>query len=262
MFRTPIVRALAALLVVVSMQTVPAAHSARPLRISSHWAGYVDTAAGRSFTGVEATWVQPAIRCDRPNSSAAFWIGLGGAGRSADGLEQIGTSADCSNDLVPSYSAWSELIPVPAAPIDLPITVAPGDTLTAQISARDTSVTLSIRNLMTGEAFSTQTTAPLVDLSSAEWIAEAPALCLVYCMLLPLANFGTVTFQHATATIDAHTGTIDDLEWSQQPLMLTTGIDQPVAFPSVLSADGGSFSVRWRGTNRRRRHHLLARERR
>jgi hypothetical protein len=43
---------------------------------------------------------------------------------------------------VPSYSAWSELIPVPARPIELPIGVAPGDRITAQISARGATVTL------------------------------------------------------------------------------------------------------------------------
>jgi len=74
-------------------------------------------------------------------------------------------------------------------------------------------------------------------------------------MLLPLANFGTALSNTQQPRSYARAGTFDDLEWSQQPLMLTTGIDQPVAFPSVLSADGASFSARWRGTNRRRRHH-------
>ena len=72
-------------------------------------------------------------RCDRPESSAAFWVGLGGAAPDSRGLEQIGTSADCSERFLPSYSAWYELIP--AGPVELPLSVAPGDTLSAEVSA-------------------------------------------------------------------------------------------------------------------------------
>ena len=221
-------------------------------RISRHWAGYVATARGGSFTAVQATWVQPRIRCDRPNSSAAFWIGLGGATRTANGLEQIGTSAQCSETLVSSYSAWTELIPVPARSVELPISVAPGDTIAAQISTQGTTVTFTLRNVTTDEAFSTETTAFLLDLSSAEWIAEAPSFCLSRCTTLPLANFGTLTFTSATACADAHTGVITDSAWIHQPIKLTTTREQPAALPSVLSADGGSFSVRWRGAHRPR----------
>jgi hypothetical protein len=260
-------RLLAVLLVVLPMQSRPAgagATAAAPQlqptaagpvrRISERWAGYVARPRGGAFTAVQATWVQPRIRCDRPNSSVAFWIGLGGATRSAKGLEQIGTSAECSDTLVPSYSAWSELIPVPARPVELPISVAPGDTITAQISAGDTTVTFTLRNVTTDEAFSTETTARVLDLSSAEWIAEAPSFCLRRCTALPLANFGTLTFASATARVDAHTGTINDSAWIHQPIKLTTTREQPAALPSVLSADGRSFSVRWQGVRRHQKN--------
>src|SRR5207244_2474034 len=123
-----------ALLVAVPPQSLRLEHPGRVAsgyvrRISTHWAGYVDT--GASFTSVQATWVEPRIRCGKPAGSASFWIGLGGASTSADGLEQIGTSADCSEDFLASYSAWYELIPTPARAVDLPIAVAPGDTLRA-----------------------------------------------------------------------------------------------------------------------------------
>jgi len=260
---------LAALFVALPIQSLPvgaevtaASHPTRSApaspvrRISQRWAGFVATPRTGAFTAVQATWVQPRIRCDRPNSSVAFWIGLGGATRYARGLEQIGTSADCSDTLVPSYSAWSELIPVPARPIDLPIGVAPGDTLSAQISTHGGTVTLTIRNATTDEAFSTETTVDLLDLSSAEWIAEAPSFCLSRCTTLPLAKFGTLTFTTATARIGAHTGTIDDSTWTHQPIRITTTREQPSALPSLLSADGGSFSVRWQGPSRHSRHKL------
>jgi hypothetical protein len=251
---------LAALFVALPMQSLPvgaevtaASHQTRSApagpvgRISQRWAGYIAISRTDAFTAVQATWVQPRVRCNRPNSSVAFWIGLGGATGSATGLEQIGTSAACSDTLVPSYSAWSELIPVPARPIELPVSVAPGDTVTAQISTHGGTVTFALRDATTNQAFSTETTADLLDLSSAEWIAEAPSFCLYRCTTLPLANFGTVTFTTATARIGAHTGTIADSAWIHQPIKITTTREQPAALPSPLSADGGSFSVRWQG---------------
>src|SRR5690348_8029203 len=49
--------------------------------VSVNWAGYV--ADGASFSHVEATWTQPAVRCldagRRVSTSSGFWIGLGGA---------------------------------------------------------------------------------------------------------------------------------------------------------------------------------------
>jgi hypothetical protein len=263
-------RLVATLLVVLPIQSLSAGAGVRAAssqlratappvpvrRISSHWAGYVAIPRAGAFTAVQATWVQPRIRCDRPNSSVAFWIGLGGATRRATGLEQIGTSADCSDTLVPSYSAWSERIPAPARPVELPVRVAPGDTITARVSAGDTTVTFTLHNVTTDEAFGVETPARLVDLSSAEWIVEAPSFCLQRCTTLPMAKFGNLTFTSTTARTEGHIGTIKDSAWIHQRIKLTTTREQPAAMPSVLSADGRSFSVRWQGPHRRRGHHL------
>jgi Peptidase A4 family len=254
----------AAFLVVLQLTSLPAGATAiaassqvrptappGPVRgISRHWAGYVAVPRAGAFTAVEATWVQPRVRCDRPNSSVAFWIGLGGATRTARGLEQIGTSAECSDNLVPSYSAWSELIPIPARAVELPIGVAPGDTITAQLIVGETTVTFSLRNATTDEAFSAETPAPVVDLSSAEWIVEAPSFCLQRCTRLPLAHFGSLTFTSTTARIGGHTGTIKDPAWIRRPIRLMTTREQPSAVPSVPSADGRSFTVRWQAPRR------------
>ena len=247
-----------AVLVVATVGATPAHGSAHRLvrhslarRISTHWAGYVDSAAATSFTAVQATWVEPRIRCNRPNSSAAFWIGLGGATATATGLEQIGTSADCSESLLPSYSAWYEFLPAHAAPIELPVAIAPGDAVTARLDAHDTTVSLSVRNLTTGESFSTRATLPHLDRSSAEWIAEAPSACFFGCTTLPLATFGSITFKSASAVSGAHAGTIDDSGWSHKQVELVTTTGRSIAVPSHLSPDGGSFSVLCRHHPRR-----------
>jgi Peptidase A4 family len=105
-----------------------------------------------------------------------------------------------SSDFLSSYSVWYELIPVPAEPVQLPMTVAPGDKLVARIGTNGTTTTLAIRNVTTGKSLSIQTPTPQFELSSAEWIAEAPSVCLIYCAPLRLANFGTVTFRGASAS--------------------------------------------------------------
>ena len=219
---------------------------------SARWAGYVDTREGGAFTAVRATWVQPRIRCDRPGSSAAFWIGLGGATARPRGLEQLGTEADCSDDLTASYSAWYEL--VPARPIELPISIAPGDTISAELTVADRLVNLAIHDLTNRSAYTTQTATASIDLSSAEWIAEAPSFCLLHCTPLPLAYFRTVTFTSATTSLEGHTGPIGDSAWTSQRVMLKTPAREPRAVTSRLSADGKSFFVRWRDPNGHARH--------
>jgi Peptidase A4 family len=253
----PLVYATLALTLAIPPVAFARREAGSPVRpTSTRWAGYVDTSEGGAFSAVRATWIQPRIRCDRPGSSVAFWIGLGGATKRARGLEQIGTEADCSDYLAASYTAWYELIPVPARPIELPITIAPGDTVSAQLSTEDTTITLSIDNLTTGNAYTTQTTAKTIDLSSVEWIAEAPSFCLGHCTPLPLAGFRTVTFTNATTTsVDAHTGPIGDPAWTNQQVALVTAPREPQAVPSHLSADGKSFSVLWRDPNRHPHRH-------
>src|SRR5438034_1324789 len=81
---------------------------------------------------------------------------------------------------------------------------AAGGTLTAEVHADGTTVTLQLHDVTTGQSFSTQLTVADPDLSSAEWIAEAPASCSPFnpngCTIQPLANFGTVAFSAGSAT--------------------------------------------------------------
>jgi hypothetical protein len=236
---------------------------------SSNWAGYVvstpaadpatgATAAPLEFTNVTGTWVQPKGRCTRSStSSAAFWVGLGGASESSSGLEQIGTTIDCRNGAA-VHSAWWELIPAPAVPIRMKIVA--GDTITAAVLVRGTSVTLQLTNRTRGTRFTKTLTVAEPDLTSAEWVAEAPSLCSSAgrCRVVPLANFGAVRFTAAAATANAHPGVISDDAWTAQPVQLRAGADAGFggffggtgnstgnALPGGVSPDGRAFSVAW-----------------
>jgi len=210
-------------------------------QVTDGWAGYVVRAGAFSFAQVHARWAEPRVVCNRPGSAAAFWVGLGGAGRESRALEQVGTSADCSSRAQVSYSAWYQLWPAQA--VELPLAVRRGDVVDAAVKVDGTTVTIALRNLSTGAATRRATVMWEPETDSAEWIAEAPAMCFATCTLLPLATFGRVTFTKASATFGAHTGTIDDARWSTSRFTIGSATTRAVATPSALAEGGSSFAV-------------------
>jgi hypothetical protein len=235
---------MALLLVLVSTQSA----SSRPLdgsrlatqaTITPGWAGYLVGTGSDSFAEVEGSWVVPHVVCNQPGSSAAFWVGLGGASRTSNALEQIGTSADCSERALPSHSAWYQLFP--ASPVELPLAVRPGDTISAKVAVNASTVTLALRNLSTGTSFSTHLSMRSPETDSAEWIVEAPSMCFRTCAQLPLTAFDRVAFTNTSTTVGAHTGTIRDSAWASKPLAIRDR--KTSAVPSSLSGTGSSFAV-------------------
>jgi Peptidase A4 family len=225
----------------LSSAAAAAPRDAESTSVTHGWAGYVVSAGGASFEEVHGSWVQPRIVCNRPGSFAAFWLGLGGATTKSEALEQIGTSADCSERAVPSYSAWYQLFPARA--VEVPFAVRPGDTLAASISVSGRIVTLGLRNLTTDASYRTDvwTRAPEVD--SAEWIVEAPSICFTSCVQLPLADFGRVAFTDTSTTVGTHSGTIADAGWSRRRLEMGLRGGRRAAVPTALLRDGSSFAV-------------------
>jgi hypothetical protein len=225
---------------------------------SANWAGYAVTgsaaASPAKLTRVFGAWVQPEATCV-PGQAAysAFWVGLGGYNQGSQALEQVGTEADCSVAGQASYSVWYEL--VPAAPVTIKLAIRPGDSIVASVAVSGRSVTVQIRNYALKKVFTKKLTMKSHDVSSAEWIAEAPSACTRSgnCVPLPLANFGTVTFVSASATAAGHTGAISDPAWSAIAISLDEsglsanphGAASPTAAPGTLSRNGSSFGVSW-----------------
>ena len=229
--------------------------------VSANWSGYeVGGTAGNAnqqFSSVSASWIEPSVDCSTGQGDAAFWIGLGGAGQQSQSLEQVGTEADCNAGAAVDHFAWYEL--VPAAPVRLSLAISPGDHVSGNVTVAGTNVTVSLSDHTTGAAATKVLQMSDPDVSSAEWISEAPSSCdgSGSCQPVPLAGFGTVNFSNASATANGHTGTISDANWTAQPVQLSAGgsatgyaaaapvSDQssPDAAPSALSADGSSFSV-------------------
>jgi hypothetical protein len=142
--------------------------------------------------------------------------------------------------------------------VTIKLTVRPGDAISATVAVSGTTVSVRIANTTRGTVFAKSLTMPVApDVSSAEWIAEAPSTCGRYgCTPLPLANFGTASFTSASATTaDGHTGTISDPAWAATAVALqgtTAGrfrfaasLTVANAIPGALSGDGASFGVAW-----------------
>src|SRR5438067_4289968 len=145
------VAAVAAGLVLVSGSAQARAREPRAA-VTNGWAGYVVRTGAASFAEVGGSWVQPRVVCNRPGSSVAFWLGLGGATSDSQALEQVGTSADCSQRALVSYSGWYQLFPAP--PVELPLTIRPGDKLAATVAVAASAVTVELRDFTTGASFS------------------------------------------------------------------------------------------------------------
>jgi len=237
-----------------------------PDESSTNWAGYAvmspdATTTPMSFTSVTGTWTQVAAACGTgdANAASAVWVGLGGYSTTSQALEQIGTDADCSPSDTPSYYAWYEIVPDP--PVNLPLKINPGDTITTSVNVSGSTVLLQLKDHTRHVTFTKSLTASLLDLTSAEWIAEAPAECSsnTACKQLALTDFGSVSFARTYAVGNDADGTITGPGWSATAIQLvphaqrfygasnqsTSGTPGAGAMPYGLTANGTGFTITW-----------------
>ena len=244
-----------AVAVLLAVAAPAGARAASWATTSSNWAGYAASKPGLRFRRVSATWVAPTVKCTSGGRRySAVWLGLGGLHSDSKALEQVGTEADCGGGKA-YYSAWYEL--VPAAPVDVKLTVRPGDTISASVTVSGHKVKLFIANRTRGTSFAKQLRADQVDVTSADWIVEAPSACgdNGSCRTLPLADFGVTSFADVKATsATGYVGTITDLAWSAAAITLAPRRDpgsmrfaseagSGAAAPASLSPAGDAFTV-------------------
>jgi hypothetical protein len=200
---------------------------------SQNWAGYASAGRPGAFTSVAASWTEPAVTCTAGDTFASFWAGLDGDGTAT--VEQTGTEADCDGSSA-TYQGWFEMFP--AAPVFYDNPVHPGDALSASVVANGGGeFTLTLTDSTQGWTQATTQTSDAAQLGSAEVITEAPSGGTV----LPLSDFGTVSFADVTAD--------DTAIGAENPSALTMvsagGVTE--ATPSALTG-GNAFSVTWDST--------------
>ncbi len=152
---------------------------------SGNWFGYNAGALERGalFNSISADWTVPAASSHASGKAggSSTWVGIGGGclqpgcGLSDATLIQAGTEQDVDSSGRASYSAWWELVPVPAVTITN-IAVSAGDHIHASIAEAvpNSEVwTITLKDTSNGESFST--TVPYSSThSTAEWIEETP----------------------------------------------------------------------------------------
>jgi hypothetical protein len=198
---------------------------------STNWGGYA--AASTKYTSVTSTWVEPSASCGSGTTYASFWTGLDGYASSS--VEQTGTLVECFGGSPHQYS-WYEMYP--ASPVYFSDTMTAGDTMVSTVSATSSGVfTLYLADTSRGWSHTVTKTNSSLARSSAEVIAEAPYSGGV----LPLANFGTVTFN----TSRVNGGTLA----ASGPTAITMASGSTVkASVSAISSSGTSFSMTWHHT--------------
>lgn len=223
---------------------------------SANWAGYAVHQSGGSFTHVVGTWREPTLTCRRDQASfSSYWVGIGGFSTTSRALEQTGTEVDCTSTGRVRAFAWFEL--VPAASVRVRLRVPPGDLIRGEVAVTGRLVHVSLQDLTRHTAFSRVLHARVLDVSSAEWIVEAPSACLGNgrCVTLPLADFGQTTFNNSMVqAAGGPLGAISAGGWRTTRIRLTPRAQQDVsshpgfgpgggAKPSALRGQGSAFTV-------------------
>jgi hypothetical protein len=243
---------------------------------SYNWSGYAISGAKGSVTDVKGSWVVPQVTCGNTrNGYSSFWVGIDGW--NSNTVEQIGTDSDCVNLLgtktdTPTYYAWFEFYPNGAYLIGnynrsgacISGCVFPGDKISAEVIAGASSLkgvlsgqafTVTITDETRGWSFTTTSSVPGAQQSSAEWIAETPYGCNTASGFCQLADFGIAYYgkkntgvaNTAFATVAGVTKALGSFGSSVQEAVM---VNYPsgttiMAQPSALDSTETSFTVAW-----------------
>jgi hypothetical protein len=242
--------AIAVLVATVSL-TASAAYgrSSKPV-LNPQWSGYVVTAKHVSYTNITGTWTEPVMSCPAGAAPAlsAAWVGLGGLTTKI--LEQVGVDANCDAKGRAAYFAWFEILPDVAH--NAPEKVSSGDVITGSVKRIGLAlVELRIVNHTRHWTFDRKITWGAADVSSAEWIVEAPFACKRFtCQSSPLANFGSMSFHDVAAVGNGRLGTLSNPAWKTTqinlaPCVRTKTSPTAGATPAAPSSHGTIFGVSW-----------------
>ncbi|GJE96319.1 peptidase G1 domain-containing protein [Phanerochaete sordida] len=175
----------------------PKITSANHTSFSSNWAGAVLNEGPGTWFTVQGTWEVPSPGPGPFNANfgaASSWVGIDGD-TCGNAILQTGVDMIYDNGKA-SFQAWYEWFPAFAQ--DFSLLVGPGDHVTAIVEATSpTTGTAILINNSSGEEVSVQlSSASALCQQDAEWIVEDYQ---ENGSMVPLANFGTVTFFSATA---------------------------------------------------------------
>lgn len=224
---------------------------------SGNWSGYVlaKYETGKTYTSAAGTWIVPsaAVPTGQSVGYSSAWVGIGGFCENAnctrgDGtLIQLGTESD-ANGSGANYYAWYEMLPQSETLIP-GFVVHSGDRVTASLALLPGSQNqnrfsrflqrqtwkLTITNVTTGATWTKNVNYQSSELS-ADWVQEAPSS---YSGILPLANYGTATFDPETV----NNGTNPSFTTANEVIMLNP--NGQTSNPSTPDTDTDGFNACW-----------------
>ena len=217
---------------------------------SLNWSGYAISAApGTIVTDVKGSWIVPSIvgACGSVDQHSSFWVGIDGLVSST--VEQLGTESACIKGTA-TYFAWYEFYPQVPHRIQA-IRASPGDTIYAEVRYSAGQFNLTMVDWTTGKSFTKLGSVKSPQLSSAEWIAEAPSSRTG---IVPLADFGSVKFGQdlpgvsgtCYATVSGVAGPIGSFGSRVFQITMVAPDFTVKAQPSTLTTDLSSFTVVWK----------------
>jgi len=197
---------------------------------SSNWSGYAITGPNGTFTSATGQWKVPSVSPSRKATYSSNWVGIDGFNDS--NLIQTGTESDYYQGSA-HYYAWWEILPAAETRISS-ISVHPNDSMSASIVEGAGGLwTITITDTSNGQSFTTQQSYS-GQLSSAEWIEEAPS---VGGRIAPLAHYSSPTrFDPGTAN-----GANPGLVASDGGVMIQGGVQ--VSTPSNPDSDTDGFNM-------------------
>jgi hypothetical protein len=215
---------------------------------SNNWFGYNQGSlanGGHLFNSIGGTWSVPVAKPHKSKQAehSATWIGIGGGCVDAGclltdptGLIQTGTEQDVSRSGKASYSAWWELVPLPATTIRH-MKIRPGDRIHASVAETSSGGTrwrITLQDLTRHEKFTTTTPYPS-SRATAEWIEETPVtISSSGSGIAPLPKLSRTPF--SGATVNKHSA---HLKRSQR-IVLTQG-SRAIGTPSLPTHQGRGF---------------------
>lgn len=180
---------------------------------SGNWSGYVlaKYETGKTYTNAAGAWTvtSASVPSGQTAGYSSSWVGIGGfcentgCTRGDGSLIQLGTESDADASGA-HYYAWYEMLPQ-AETLIPGFAVHPGDKITASLALQPSQSRfgrffqqqtwkLTLANVTTGATWTKNVNYQSSELS-ADWIQEAPSS---RSGILPLANYGTATFDPET----------------------------------------------------------------
>jgi hypothetical protein len=212
---------------------------------SENWSGYVvaNFETALHYNGAQGTWKVPTVNAGADPGYSATWVGIGGfcensiCSKVDSTIIQLGTEENYSSSGT-SYYAWYAT--APGFENQIPLAINAGDKITVTLSAsgvKKQSWTLTMTDNTTGGNWSKTLRYSSSELS-AEWIEEAPSS---FGGILPLANYGTVTFDPGSAD-----GGIPNFTQSESVIMEDpSGQTSNPSAPDTDSGGSDGFNACW-----------------